>query len=226
MSEEIAAADANIREIQRLRGLLAASAERERIAADALAYTRKDQSVNITQITVSYGETQSLPEYSNVKPSITLTATVGDGEMPEDVERSLWRHAIAAVHDQIDTALEANGKPAKYSTEPRYQIMRTYHDRYGNKGKPEPPKIVVILPNELELDRDSLDHRLVHAGYGESRMLRYAHAMRLAEKAAREYENAAVIDCADGDLSKLEAALAVETPVSNPDDAPMPESEF
>lgn len=225
MSHEAQEADANIREIQRLRGLLAASQERERIAADALAYG-KDQGMNITQITVSYGETQSLPEYSNVKPSITLTATVGDGEMPEDVERTLWKHAIAAVHAQIDTALEMNGKPAKYDPAPRYQIMRTFHDRYADRGKSAPPKIVVILPNELELERDTLDHRLVHAGYGESRMLRYAHALRLAEKAAREYENAAVINCADGDLSKLESALAVETPISNPEYAPTPESDF
>lgn len=163
--------------------------------------------MNITQITVSYGETQSLPEYSNVKPSITITATLDPGEKPETAEAELWFHAKQAVHAQIDLALEANDRAAKYDPAPRYQVMRTYNDAYGpNRDKPKVPIIVVVLPNELGT-KERFDNRFVHAGYHESRMLRYDHAMRVAHKAAQE-NDAEIIDCADGDLSRLEAALA------------------
>ena len=166
--------------------------------------------MHITQITVSYGETQSLPEYSNVKPSLTLTATIDADDDPAVVEAQLWQLAKDSVHAQIDMALEANDRAAKYDPAPRYQIMRTYWDRYGQpRGAIEPPEIVVILPNELEL-KERLGQRLVHAGYPESRKLRYGHALRLARESAREL-GASLIDCADGELMRLAAALAPST---------------
>lgn len=164
--------------------------------------------MNITQITVSYGETQSLPEYSNVKPNITITATIQEDEDATAVEVALWAHAKQQVHEQVDLALEANDRAAKYDPAPRFQVMRTYNDNYGpNRDKPKLPIIVVILPNELGV-KERFDARFVHAGYAESRMLRYDHAMRVARKAAQEHD-ADLIDCADGDLARLEAALAV-----------------
>lgn len=163
--------------------------------------------MNITTITISYGETQSLPEYSNVKPSITLTAALDEGDDPNETEALLWQHAKLAVHIQIDLALEANGKPAKYDPAPRFQVMKTYHDRWADRDTPEPPKVVVLLPDALDLERDAYGARLVHAGYPESRKLRYAHALRLAHEAADQYDGAALLDCSDGDLTPLEVAL-------------------
>ena len=166
--------------------------------------------MHITQITVSYGETQSLPEYSNVKPSLTLTATIDADDDPAVVEAQLWQLARDAVHAQIDNALEANDRAAKYDPALRYQIMRTYWDRYGQpRGAIEPPEIVVILPNELEL-KEYVGQRLVHAGYLESRKLRYHHALRLARDTARKL-SATLIDCADGELMRLAAVLAPST---------------
>jgi hypothetical protein len=52
--------------------------------------TKEQKPVKITQITVSYGETQSLPEYSNVKPNVTLTATLDPTDSPEQAEAALW----------------------------------------------------------------------------------------------------------------------------------------
>lgn len=180
--------------------------------------------MNITQITVSYGETQSLPEYSNVKPNLTLTAVLQDGDDPAEVEALLWSHAKAAVREQIDQALEGSGKAAKYDPAPRYQVMKTYRDRWADRGKPKAPKIAVILPNELELARDAYPASLVHAGYPESRGLRHAHVWRLAEQVARENDGYTLIDCSSGDLSALDAVLndpaAYEAPEPEPDLAP------
>lgn len=166
----------------------------------------------ITQVTVTYGETQSLPEYSNVKPSITLTAELATNDDPTEVEHQLWEWARTSVREQIDSALESNGRAAKYSAEPRYQVLRTYHDRYGNRGALPPPALVVILPNDAPIDRDALGVSLTHTNAeGEARKLRLAYAQRVAARAAAEH-GAVVIDCSDGDLSKLAAALPPPEP--------------
>lgn len=160
--------------------------------------------MNITQITVSYGETQSLPEYSNVKPNITITATLDAGEDVAIVEAQLWEHAKEAVREQIDQALEASGKAARYSTEPRYQVLRTYQG-YTARGRIEQPKIVVILPDAMRLD-DQLDQRLGSPSYRESKKLRHGHAMRIATEYAHD-QQCELLDCSDGDISRLEALL-------------------
>lgn len=164
--------------------------------------------MKLTQITVSYGATQSLPEYSNVKPNLTLTATLDDGDDPEQIEAQLWDMAKVAVHEQVDQALEASDQAAKYDPAPRYQVMRTYWNSYMTRGTPEPPKIVTILPNEVDPEKH-FEAKLVHAGYRESRKLRYAHALRIASQSASEL-GAALIDCSDGDLTPLIEALKAE----------------
>lgn len=161
--------------------------------------------MRLTQITVSYGETQSLPEYSNCKPALTLTASLDETDDPVACEAALWEQARTSVHTQVDAALEANDRPAKYDPGPRYQVMRTAHERYRRPDDPpNPPKLLVILPNELNLK----DNRLHHAIYPESRNMRHAHAFRAAIKYIQdEGEDIPLIDCSDGDLSKLWAVL-------------------
>lgn len=159
--------------------------------------------MHITEITVSYGETQSLPEYSNTKPSLTLTAVLDDGDDPAAAEAELWTQAKNAVREQVDQALEANNIPAKYSTEPRYQVLRTRTVSYYDRGKVELPKLVAIIPNDAKLD-----DRFVHAGYLHSRKLRYGHALRLAAETAEE--GYTLVDCADGDMGRLMVLLPEE----------------
>src|SRR5688572_23962743 len=104
--------------------------------------------VKLTTITVSYGETQSLPEYSNVKPQITLGATLDEGDDPAQAEAYLWQLAKDSVHAQIDLALEANGRPAKHSTEPRYQILQTRRNMWRKPDDaPDLPRIVGLSPH-------------------------------------------------------------------------------
>ncbi len=163
--------------------------------------------MNIIQITVSYGATQSLPEYSNVKPSLTLTAALDQGEDVALVEAQLWEHARTAVHAQIDQALEANGKPAKYDPAPRYQVLRTYWNQWDHRGETKPPQYVIIAPDALTLDRGAYSQGLIV----DSSKLRYAHAQKVAaELLGDKDEGYTLIDCADGDLSRLDAVLPLK----------------
>ena len=172
--------------------------------------------MNLKEISVSYGGTQSLPEYSNTKVAITLTATIEPEDDPTQVEFELWAWARDAVHAQIDAALEANGKAVRYSTEPRFQVLRTYWNQWDHRGETKPPQYVIIAPDELKLDRGAYSQRLI----SDSSKLRYAHAQKVAaELLGDKDEGYTLLDCADGDMSRLEAALAVSesTPAVEPD---------
>ena len=166
--------------------------------------------MKITQITVSYGATQSLPSYSNVKPQLALTATIDDGEDPQEVEAQLWDMVKNAVHQQIDLALEACDQAAKYSAEPRFQVLQTYWNQWDHKGEAKPPQYVVILPNEINLNRDAYAQRLISAASsGDSRKLRYTHALAVARSVLGDTdEQRTLIDCSDGDLTPLNLALS------------------
>lgn len=182
--------------------------------------------MHITQITVSYGETQSLPSYSNVKPNLTLTATLDEGDDPAEAEALLWQHAKESVHAQIDLALEANDQAAKYDPAPRFQVMKTYWNQWDHRGETKPPQYVVILPNEINPDRDAYGQRLIHANHsGESRKLRYTHALAVAKDAMNGADdNPTLLDCSNGDLTPLSEALSVTE--SNPDVAPTADNPF
>jgi hypothetical protein len=177
--------------------------------------------MQITQITVSYGETQSLPEYSNVKPNITITATLDAGDTPETVEAELWYHAKAAVHAEIDAALERNGRPAKYDPAPRYQVLRTYWNQWDHRGESKPPQYVIIAPDAIKFDRGAYAQRLIV----DSSKLREGHAQKVAaELLGDKDEGYTLLDCSDGDLTPLN--LAIGAPESNPDAAPDSENPF
>lgn len=167
--------------------------------------------MKLIQITVSYGVTQSLPEYSNCKPSITLTATLDEGDDPAAAEADLWAHAKAHVHEQVDLALEANGRAAKYSGEPRFQVMKTYWNQWDHRGETKPPQYVIILPNEAALNKADYDQKIIHAGYSnENRNLRYQHALAVAREAMENADDdrPALLDCSNGDLAPLHRTLA------------------
>jgi hypothetical protein len=179
----------------------------------------------LTQITVSYGGTQSLPEYSNCKVNISLTATIDPDDDPADAEAVLWAHAKESAHAQIDGALEANDIAAKYSTEPRYQVMQTYWNQWDHRGETKPPQYVIILPNTIDLDRGAYAQKLVHASSrGDSRKLRYQHALRIATAKLNEDDGYTLIDCSNGDLTPLN--LAIGAMESNAEVAPTNLSPF
>ena len=127
--------------------------------------------MRITQITASWQETVSLGNYSNVKPSISLTATLDEGDDPAAWKAALMNEARTFVQEQVDAALEANDQPAKYSLEPRYDVRYTY---VGNT------KIVVIAPADVRIPgRSVYAHHVKH---------RLATARRLARHIRSEVQ--------------------------------------
>jgi hypothetical protein len=193
--------------------------EQLRAALRGKAQQRSNRPMKITTVTVSYGQTQSLPEYSNVKPSITLTAEVEEGEDREQVKAQLKAEAQAFVHEAIDEALEADGRPAKYSSEPRYKVQRTtnYHDYERPRGSQvveAPEQLVIILPQGLKL----AESRFLTDIYGAASGLRLAHAKHSAAEFIHERDGYTLLDASDGDLSKLPAWLT--TPPAPKSEAP------
>lgn len=150
--------------------------------------------MQITEVRASWTETVNLGNYSNVKPSLSLTALVEEGEDPEEVRCALMQLCRASVQAEVDAALEDEDRPAKYSTEPRYDVrMRSYHDGH----------LVLIVPAGTNISKSS-----THA-YG--RGFRLAHARRYATQQSAELGDDArpshVVDCSDGDLAPALAAL-------------------
>lgn len=184
--------------------------------------------MQITEITVSYGLTQSLPEYCNVKPMVTLKATVAEGEDVADVRAQLFEQARLYVEEEVDLALEANDRPARYSNEPRYQVIATRQSRsYGDPDWVPLENVVAIIPAGLPLPEGTDWHHAQRSYSSEG--VRYKHAVRVVRHELERRTGARLISCADGDLSRLpqrppapepseeteEAELAVEEGVSD-----------
>jgi hypothetical protein len=168
--------------------------------------------MQITEITVSYGQTQSLPEYSNVKPMVTLKATVTPDENIEEVRRTLFIVARSMVESEIDDALERHGRPAVYDPAPRYQVQRSAPNPYDDRGRKKPPlpPTIAIVPDGAELPHGDW-YGAMYASHSSG--LRLAHAQLVAEREVKRHgDGAAIVDCSDGDLSRLPArpALAYE----------------
>lgn len=141
--------------------------------------------MQITEVTASWSETCSLGNYSNVRPSLTLKATIGPEEEPGIVVRNLTEWARDWVQAQVDDALEREGEPAKYSREPRFDV---YTANYT-------PRIVVIVPHGA-----TVPHCWLHKSG-----LRLAHARRLAQQ--RYSEEYVLFDCSAGDVQAVVDAL-------------------
>lgn len=77
----------------------------------------------VREVTVEYTITQNLGDYTNAKPSVRLVLDVPEGEAyAPDVLEELMAQARATVQAEVDAALEANDRPARYSDEPRYDV--------------------------------------------------------------------------------------------------------
>lgn len=142
--------------------------------------------MRITEITVSWQETAGLGDYSNVRPGVTLTATLDEGDDPAAWREALLIEARRAVQEQVDQALEAMGKPAKWSAEPRYDVRYCY----AGKGK-----IVLLVPTGVRLDTSTYP-------------LAAGHRLAMARRIAADCDDGVVYDCADGNLEPARAAIA------------------
>jgi hypothetical protein len=187
-------------------------------------YSKETVACPLGKISVTYGLTQSLPDYCNVRPSITLEYVLEPGEDPDDVRAGLIGEARAQVRELVDQALEDAGRPARYSLEQRYAVVISTapntHNGWG-EVKPAPPeRAVCIVPDHLE--------RLVREwGYRGTGVypydeLRFSHALRLAQKYIATQTDAGVlfrlIECHTRD----DLRLIPRAPVAEIDPEPSP----
>lgn len=182
-----------------------------------------------TKIVVTYQRTHNLGNYSNVRPSISIEGTLEESDDPEVVKQQLRAEARAFVHEVIDEALESEGQAAHFSNEPRYRLAYTVEETYlgsgfdrGRHGKARAPeRLLVIVPQPIRLHRDDNPGRQWWGDpYGPSSKLRLSHARQAAADWLTDHEGYRLIDCSDGDLSKI-SAWALEEPR-----APEPEPEL
>lgn len=160
--------------------------------------------MEITTITVRYGRTANLGNYSNCRPEVELTADVSTLDEPERVTRLLLDEARARVLAIVDEDREAEDLPAKYDTDsPRYDVLASRGNSY--RYTPLTPSIVAIVPaGTAEPD----DYYVVLHG------LRRAHAERVAARALRSTPGSVLMIISDGS----------ELP-GQPEEAPAPTEE-
>lgn len=61
--------------------------------------------MQIKQITVTYSYTFNLGNYSSIRPEVSLTADLAEGDEPEQARRELLQTAQAQVEESIDHEL-------------------------------------------------------------------------------------------------------------------------
>lgn len=138
----------------------------------------------LSKVIITYGLTQSLPDYCNVRPSITLEYTLEPGDDPYSVRADLIGEARAQVRELADQALEDAGRPARFSTEPRYAVVtstppNTYNG-WGKVKKTPPERAVCVVPaNQEAMVRE---WGYMGGGIYPSDGLRWSHALRLAQE--------------------------------------------
>ncbi|RJX17564.1 MAG: hypothetical protein C4575_13045 [Desulforudis sp.] len=86
--------------------------------------------MKITEISISYEETCSLPNYSNVRPGLSLAAQIELEDNPEKVRCDLMAQARLFVRGVIDQALIDNGRSPKYYSGQRYKIMVSHQRKF------------------------------------------------------------------------------------------------
>lgn len=109
------------------------------------------------RVTVAWGETFSLGDYSNVSPRVELSSPVAPGDNAGVVTDHLMQACQSLVRELIDQALEQRGKPAHYSREQRYDLwfMHLLNRRYLIIAPADSPP-----PLPLNTYRNNSGHRL------------------------------------------------------------------
>lgn len=75
------------------------------------------------EITVGLSRTYSLPNYGNVRPSVSYTVELEDGDDPDTVIATMTAECDTYIRHEVDAQCEQVGLPAIYNlTEPRVSI--------------------------------------------------------------------------------------------------------
>lgn len=140
--------------------------------------------MQIVQVSVEYSRTWNLGNYSNVKPGIVITAALADGESSAEAMDDLQRRAREHVEQVIDQALEQQGDAPEFFTGPRYDVILARDAR-----------LVAVIPSGLQRHLPGAWAKLPAV------VSRFRHLKAL--EAATGYDQCRLVDCSDGDLSRL-----------------------
>jgi hypothetical protein len=187
--------------------------------------------VKHTRITVRIGRTQSLENYSNVRPEIEIEGLLEAGDDPAACKAQLLAEARAFVEEVIDEALEREGRGAKFSPEPRFRLAITAEEIYTGNGwtrrqkTTAPERLIALIPQAVALQQgDNPGRAWWGEPYGASSKMRLTHARRAADEWLAGHEGYRLIDCADGDLSRIPAWAMQPPPEPTPEPAPVAEA--
>lgn len=141
--------------------------------------------MKIIEISIKLGQTFNLGNYSNVRPEIELTADPDETDTLDQVLDDLTARARQFIHDEIDRALEDNGKPPQFYAGPRYGLLLAHHE-----------KVAVLVPADIDRDADWLAFWSMN--FFDRRL------ETVLDLFATDYQTQYdLVDCRNGDLSKL-----------------------
>lgn len=152
--------------------------------------------MNVTTVTVSYGLTVNLGDYSNVRPEVSLTAELGPRESADDILADLLQEARMQVEYVADEALEQHDQVARYSSEPRYKLIRSLIGGWRHGERVIDPPVIAIVPAGTKPPDG-------YTGLIDGDGARLAHAQQIAERRAMDAADTVILDCTDGNLERL-----------------------
>lgn len=135
---------------------------------------------------IEFGVTRQPQSYQSVRCGVTMPVFVYPGDPVEEMLRAKMVEAKLAVRSQVDDEYEQGyEQPAVYSREQRFAAMVVRDE-----------KLVVLLPHKA---KESLTEgwRTCRTEFTEHRL------SFVVRKVNEEYPHYVVIDCTDGDFSKL-----------------------
>ena len=153
--------------------------------------------MQITQVSVSWKETHSLPGYNNISPSLSLSATVEQGESPDYVKAILLQQCKEFCHSEIDNALEAEGQSPVYDTfSPRYLL----YQHHCSENMP-----VIIVPARTPGEEPNGWSMVYYLTNSDTRIKVTGVRLEAARRLARRVNASEIIEALDlDDLNKLE----------------------
>lgn len=143
--------------------------------------------MELKESSIKFSITHNLGDYSNVRSEVYLSGTLEPGDGVDATVQAMRRHATRLVHDAIDAELEARDEAPYYYDGPRFDLLRFSAAR-----------IALIVP----VPRDALPGLWAESAYD---MARERRLEVIQQKAAHLPDGWTLIDCSDGDYSRLPA---------------------
>lgn len=156
----------------------------------------KEEPMKVTEIVVSYGLTESLPAYGNVRVEQTRRATVEEGQDPKEIEERLYTQVREFCEQAVDTRLLQAGEPPIFYQGPRYRGIYNLALR-----------IVAVVPELSEPPSDNWQR----IGWRERGWTRDQAISRALSFKAERGEGWVLVDCTEGaePMNMLEELIAL-----------------